>query len=456
MRRSIKLPLLLALILLLSISLMAKVTKEETVIESRLFKGMREEGRPGTEITISSYSEPFIVPLHPSIIESENNFVARLKKELIDIYQLKDVELLAKGSMIWDGKKERLNNTILLEKLCYFVDFFPNEISKGNINLRINIQKIKFEKLSLEAEKAVFVDRGEKRLGLLVLPSPKKISLLGSYLPVLDTELTVNLNEPVVLGFPSNGDPYFLSLFVAKKDLSHFVEVGGVAGGVIGGVKGGVLGGVKGGVIGGVEGGLVGKIKGGVKGGVLGGVIGGATYFSIIDTDPVCNKEVARGKILEIDKNRIKAEESTIYNGKRYFFCSKECLDKFMKHPELYLNKESKLSLQEIESVRTKVIPVKQASQTEVDIRLPTPVQQVKPLYPEKCKKEKIEGSVILEVGIDEEGNVINVRVLKSVHPDLDNAALDSVKKWKYKPVIKGEEPVPVVFAVTVNFWLRE
>ncbi|MDH4220798.1 MAG: energy transducer TonB, partial [Candidatus Aminicenantes bacterium] len=78
------------------------------------------------------------------------------------------------------------------------------------------------------------------------------------------------------------------------------------------------------------------------------------------------------------------------------------------------------------------------------------------PVYPEKCKKEKIEGTVVLEIKIDAEGNVIDAKILKSVHPDIDKAAMEAIKKWKYKPVLKDGKPVPVVFAVTINFWLRD
>jgi len=37
----------------------------------------------------------------------------------------------------------------------------------------------------------------------------------------------------------------------------------------------------------------------------------------------------------------------------------------------------------------------------------------------------------------------------------LDDAALDAVNQWKYKPTLMNGVPVPVMMTVTVNFSLR-
>jgi TonB family protein len=45
-----------------------------------------------------------------------------------------------------------------------------------------------------------------------------------------------------------------------------------------------------------------------------------------------------------------------------------------------------------------------------------------------------MEGVIILEAIITAEGNVEDVRVLKSVNPLLDASAVRAVQQWKYKP----------------------
>ncbi|MDH5706046.1 MAG: TonB family protein [Candidatus Aminicenantes bacterium] len=438
MRKFIKFTCILALNILVVNTVIAQ---EKIIFESLLFKGIRDEAKPGAEVTISSFSEPFIVHIDPSIIEKEAKFVARLKEELKAIYQFKDAELLAKGITIWDGTKDHLNESVLLDKKSYLIRLYPEILSQDNVNLKIEVSKFTWKELTPLTKSAEFMIQGKE--GLALFDGPIGMSFSGvSTDKVLSTEIVIGFNEPLVLGFPSDKDSYFLSLLITKKDLSRYVKVGGVEGGVIGGVEGGVIGGVKGGIKGGVEGDVI--------GGVLGGVVGGASYFSIQAIDPVCGKRVARGKILEIDEDKIRAEVSYKYEGKTYFFCSNECLEKFKKNPEKYIKKDA------FKTVQTTIKPVKSAGQSDVDIIMPTPIRRIKPIYPEKCKKEKIEGTVVLEIKIDAEGNVIDAKILKSVHPDIDKAAMEAIKKWKYKPVLKDGKPVPVVFAVTINFWLRD
>lgn len=82
----------------------------------------------------------------------------------------------------------------------------------------------------------------------------------------------------------------------------------------------------------------------------------------------------------------------------------------------------------------------------------PKVLHQVVPSYPDELRRQGIEGQVELQVGIDEEGNVGGVRVLKPLHPYLDNSAVQALKQWKYEPVLRDGAPVPVVLTLTVNF----
>jgi len=82
----------------------------------------------------------------------------------------------------------------------------------------------------------------------------------------------------------------------------------------------------------------------------------------------------------------------------------------------------------------------------------PNVLRQVVPSYPEELRRQGIEGQVELQVGIDEEGNVGGVRILKSLNPYLDNSAVQALKQWKYEPVQRNGVPVPAVITLTVNF----
>jgi TonB family protein len=88
-------------------------------------------------------------------------------------------------------------------------------------------------------------------------------------------------------------------------------------------------------------------------------------------------------------------------------------------------------------------------------IQPPKLVKMVKPVYPKIAKQAHVEGVVIVEAKADEQGNVIDARVLRSI-PVLDQAALDAVKQWKYEPMVIDGKPHKVVFTVTVRFTLDE
>lgn len=81
-------------------------------------------------------------------------------------------------------------------------------------------------------------------------------------------------------------------------------------------------------------------------------------------------------------------------------------------------------------------------------------IHRVEPVYPELAKRARISGGVFLEVTVDEEGNVSEVKILRG-HPLLNDEVVRAVKQWKYSPTLLNGEPVPVVATVTVIFNLR-
>lgn len=85
------------------------------------------------------------------------------------------------------------------------------------------------------------------------------------------------------------------------------------------------------------------------------------------------------------------------------------------------------------------------------DIGPPQLIKYVAPVYPENARRAYIEGAVVVEAVADERGRVLDVRVVRSI-PALDKAALDAVKKWKFKPMVVDGKPRRIIFNVTVHF----
>ena len=73
--------------------------------------------------------------------------------------------------------------------------------------------------------------------------------------------------------------------------------------------------------------------------------------------------------------------------------------------------------------------------------------------YPEDCKKESIQGRVIAQFIIDKDGSVIDVKIVRGVHPSLDKEAIrviEAMPKWTPGKV-KGE-PVKSQFTLPIAF----
>ena len=62
-----------------------------------------------------------------------------------------------------------------------------------------------------------------------------------------------------------------------------------------------------------------------------------------------------------------------------------------------------------------------------------------------------VTGVVILEIRIDESGGVADAKVMRSI-PMLDDAALATVKQWRYAPTLVEGRAVPVKMVVSVNY----
>jgi TonB family protein len=73
------------------------------------------------------------------------------------------------------------------------------------------------------------------------------------------------------------------------------------------------------------------------------------------------------------------------------------------------------------------------------------------PAYPPLAEQARIQGNVILEVPIYESGTVSAIRLV-SGHPLLAQAALEDVKKWKFRPFELDGKPVTALTFVMVTF----
>lgn len=79
---------------------------------------------------------------------------------------------------------------------------------------------------------------------------------------------------------------------------------------------------------------------------------------------------------------------------------------------------------------------------------------KVDPRYPERARKEGVEGWVWLHAMIREDGTVEELNVI-SGHPWLADAAVEAVRQWRYRPTLLDGKPVRVETVVKVMFTLK-
>jgi protein TonB len=80
-------------------------------------------------------------------------------------------------------------------------------------------------------------------------------------------------------------------------------------------------------------------------------------------------------------------------------------------------------------------------------------VKQVRPAYPIAARQMRVQGPVQLEATISKEGNISDVKVL-SGNPMLTGAAVEAVRRWKYKPYYLNGTPIEIQTDITINFRL--
>jgi protein TonB len=80
------------------------------------------------------------------------------------------------------------------------------------------------------------------------------------------------------------------------------------------------------------------------------------------------------------------------------------------------------------------------------------PVRTSAPEYPYELKRAGISGVVTVAFSVDEKGNVIDPQVQKSSNKGFEQAALDAISKWKFKPALQDGTPVKSKLAIPLQF----
>ena len=86
----------------------------------------------------------------------------------------------------------------------------------------------------------------------------------------------------------------------------------------------------------------------------------------------------------------------------------------------------------------------------------PVPLSPIRPRYPEIAQEAGIEGTVIVQVFVDEKGRVKETVILKGIpNTGLDEAASEAIRTVRFRPAKQRERAVGVWISIPVNFRLK-
>lgn len=78
-------------------------------------------------------------------------------------------------------------------------------------------------------------------------------------------------------------------------------------------------------------------------------------------------------------------------------------------------------------------------------------INRVTPEYPEDARAARIQGDVVCEILIDEDGKVVEARILSGA-PELHAASLAAVRQWTFRSTLLNGKPVKVSGVITFRF----
>lgn len=85
----------------------------------------------------------------------------------------------------------------------------------------------------------------------------------------------------------------------------------------------------------------------------------------------------------------------------------------------------------------------------------PRLLREVRPDYTEEARQRNIEGEVVLEIVVRQDGSVGDIKLIDGLGSGLNERAIAAVRQWRFSPAQRRGAPVDVLVEVAVEFRLR-
>jgi TonB family protein len=86
------------------------------------------------------------------------------------------------------------------------------------------------------------------------------------------------------------------------------------------------------------------------------------------------------------------------------------------------------------------------------DITPPRVLRQKAPEYTDRARRGAVRGIVLLRFVVSSKGLPLRITVAKGLEEDLDQAAVNALKEWRFSPALKDKKPVAVEMSLEFVF----
>lgn len=107
-------------------------------------------------------------------------------------------------------------------------------------------------------------------------------------------------------------------------------------------------------------------------------------------------------------------------------------------------------------AIETPAVPAPTQARVAVD-KPPVPRRRIKPEYPKGARQRGEEGDVTIELDVSSDGTVDGARIVASCgFAELEQAAIQAVKRARFTPARRGSAAVPATARLTLTFRLKD
>jgi TonB family protein len=82
-------------------------------------------------------------------------------------------------------------------------------------------------------------------------------------------------------------------------------------------------------------------------------------------------------------------------------------------------------------------------------------VDRVQPQYPTNARTNHEQGRVIIYAVVEPDGSLSHMTIIHRATPSLEAAAVEAIRRWRYKPAACGQTPIRVETSIATDFWLE-